>query len=180
MTRRLRSVGLDFADAAPLRLAFTADSAAPPGAVFDVLADVAGWPAWFSAVSRARPFDIGGRPHREVLLRGGVRFVETVLAADPARAYAYRVDETNAPGLRALLEVWQLTPTGPTPAPAPTPAYESGPGGGASRGAGTRIRYVFAVDGTAALRWSVRAARPGIGASFRRAVAALTARAVSH
>ncbi|MGP3953290.1 SRPBCC family protein [Streptomyces sp. 7N604] len=152
MAHPLRPVTLDFVASAPLRLVFTTDAAAPPEAVFRELSDVSGWPEWYGAVTYARPTEDGRG--REIRLRGGTRFLETIVAADPAERYAYRIDRTNAPGLRALLEEWRLTP---------------------SR-TGTRVQYTFAVDGTALLRAAVRLARPGIGHAFRGAVRSLDRR----
>ncbi|MBL1096750.1 SRPBCC family protein [Streptomyces coffeae] len=149
MTHRLRSVGLEYAETAPLRLVFVAEAQAPPGAVFTALADTEGWPRWFRQVSAARATD--GGEGREIRLRGGVRFRETVMAAEPAKRYAYRIDETNAPGLRALLEEWTLAPSG----------------------GGTMVRYVFALDGPPPLRFAARLARPGVGRTFREAVRTL-------
>ncbi|MGW0767735.1 SRPBCC family protein [Streptomyces sp. NPDC002676] len=151
MARRLRAVGTDFVRAAPVRLVFTRDIAASPGAVFHALAeDVGGWPEWFSAVSSARPTEGG----REVRLRGGTRFEETVLVAKAPEVYTYRVDVTNAPGARAWVEEWQLAPAG----------------------TGTRVRMTFALDGTAPFRLVCRLARPGVGRAFRQAVGALDRR----
>ncbi|ARE77936.1 SRPBCC family protein [Streptomyces sp. NPDC059558] len=153
MARRLRPVGLDFIDDAPVRLVFDAGTTAPPEAVYHALAEeVAGWPAWFGAVTLARPTH--GGAGREVRLRGGVRFQETVMAADPGQRYAYRVDTTNAPGVRALLEEWRLAPAG----------------------SGTHVRWTFAADGPTAFRLGLAAARPGLGHSFRTAVRALDRR----
>ncbi|MCK7624794.1 SRPBCC family protein [Streptomyces sp. RS10V-4] len=153
MSRRLRSVELDFAASAPLRLVFTAETAAPPAAVYAALADdVPGWAEWFTGVSQAAPVD-GGRC-RAVRLAGGTRFAETVLAAEPGARYAYRVDTTNAPVLRALLEEWRLTPAG----------------------GGTRVRWTFAADGPAAFRWLMPLARPALGRAFRDSVRALDRR----
>ncbi|MCX5197140.1 SRPBCC family protein [Streptomyces sp. NBC_00249] len=153
MTRRLRPVELDFAATAPTRLVFTATTAAAPDSVYRALAEeVSGWPSWFGAVTLARP--TRGGAGREIGLRGGVRFQETVMAADPERRYAYRVDETNVPGVRALLEEWRLTP----------------------EGSGTRVRWTFAADGPAPFRLALAAARPGLGHSFRTAVRALDGR----
>ncbi|MFD4245496.1 SRPBCC family protein [Streptomyces sp. NPDC058525] len=150
MARRLRPVGLDFTETAPVRLVFAADTAAPPEAVYRALAEeVTGWPRWFRAVTLARPTH--GGAGREVRLMGGVRFLETVMAADPEQRYAYRVDETNAPGMRALLEEWRLTPAG----------------------SGTHVRWTFAADGPASFRLALTAARPGLGHSFRTAVRTL-------
>ncbi|MEU0005805.1 SRPBCC family protein [Streptomyces sp. NPDC006314] len=151
MAQRLRPVGPEFVQTAPLRLAFTRDMAAAPDVVFRALAeDVAGWPEWFSAVSSARPTEGG----REVRLRGGTRFEETVLLAEGPEVYAYRVDVTNAPGARAWVEEWRLAPAG----------------------TGTRVRMTFALDGTAAFRLVCRLVRPGAGRAFRDAVAALDRR----
>ncbi|MFF7972526.1 SRPBCC family protein [Streptomyces sp. NPDC007905] len=148
MAHRLRPVDIEFVGTAPVRLVFTRDIAAAPDAVFRALAeDVSGWPGWFSAVSSARPTEGG----REVRLRGGIRFEESVLVAKAPEVYAYRVDVTNTPGARAWIEEWRLTPAG----------------------AGTRIRMTFALDGTAAFRLVCRLVRPGVGRAFRGAVTAL-------
>ncbi|AQW55026.1 SRPBCC family protein [Streptomyces violaceusniger] len=147
MTHRLRAVGLEYVETAPLRLVFVAEVSASPEAVFEAFTDVEGWPRWFRAVKEARSTDGGKR--RAIRLVGGGRFRETVMAVDPHERYAYRVDETNAPGLRALLEEWTLRP---------------------SDGGGTVVRYVFAVDGTVLLRAVVRAMRPGLRRAFHQAV----------
>ncbi|MFB6437677.1 SRPBCC family protein [Streptomyces sp. NPDC056411] len=154
MARRLRPVELDFVESAPLRLIFAAEAAAPPEAVYAALADdVAGWSSWFTGVARAAPTH--GGHGREVRLTGGTRFTETVLAAEPAAHYAYRVDtSTNTPGLQALLEDWRLTPTD----------------------GGTRLRWIFAADGPAPFRWVMTLARPGLGRAFRESVRALDRR----
>ncbi|MEU9147962.1 SRPBCC family protein [Streptomyces sp. NPDC048349] len=150
MARRLSPVGLDFIEDAPVRLAFAAEAAAPPEAVYRALAEeVVGWPRWFRAVTLARPTH--GGSGREVRLLGGARLQETVMAADPEQRYAYRVDEANVPGVRALVEEWRLTPAG----------------------SGTHVRWTFAADGSAPFRLALAAARPGLGRSFRTAVRTL-------
>lgn len=153
MARRLRAVEMDFAETAPVRLVFTARVTQAPAPVYRALAEqVADWPAWFKAVTLARSTHDGAG--REIGLRGGVRFRETVVAAERERCYAYRVDETNVPGVRALLEEWRLSPSG----------------------SGTRIRWTFAADGPASFRFALAAARPGLGRAFRSAVGALDTR----
>ncbi|MEU3252551.1 SRPBCC family protein [Streptomyces sp. NPDC006997] len=155
--RRLRPVGLDFVAHAPVRLVFAQEVAAEPGAVYRVLAeDVAGWPDWFPGVRSARVVDDGAG--RDVRLVGGTRFRERVLAAKAPEVYAYRVDVTNLPGVRALVEEWRLTPVG----------------GGAGR---TRVRWTFTADGPAPFRGVLRLARGGLGRAFRDAVRALEVRA---
>ncbi|WP_406165657.1 SRPBCC family protein [Streptomyces sp. NBC_00996] len=156
MARRLRPVGADFVENAPLRLVFARVVTAPPEAVFRSLAeDVSGWSEWFSAVTLARPTQDGAG--REVRLRGGTRFEETVLVARAFELYAYRVDVTNAPGARALVEEWRLTPDG----------------------TGTRVQWTFAADGTALFRAALTLGRAGLGRAFRDAVTALDRRLAS-
>lgn len=153
MAHRLRPVGIGFVETAPVRLVFAREITAAPEAVFRSLAeDVPGWSEWFSAVTLARPTDDGAG--REIRLRGGTRFEETILVAKSPEAYAYRVDVTNAPGARALVEEWRLTPAG----------------------TGTRVRWTFAADGTTPFRLVLRSARAGLGRAFRDAVTALDRR----
>ncbi|MFF5157987.1 SRPBCC family protein [Streptomyces sp. NPDC000348] len=155
MAHRLRPVGHDFAGTAPVRLAFDREISAAPERVFRALAeDVTGWPEWFGSVTLARPLDGGAR--REIRLRGGGRFHETVLARRAPEVYAYRVDTTNVPGVRAMVEEWRLAPAG----------------------TGTRVRWTVAADGTAAFRLVLGAARPGLVRAFRDAVTSLDRRLV--
>ncbi|MFE9767507.1 SRPBCC family protein [Streptomyces sp. NPDC005808] len=156
MARRLRPVGPEFIESAPVRLVFARVVTASPEAVFHALAeDVPGWTEWFSAVTLARPTEDGAG--REIRLRGGIRFQETVLAATAPEVYTYRVDVTNAPGARALVEEWRLTPAG----------------------AGTRVQWTFVTDGTAFFRLALRLSRAGLGRTFRDAVTALDRRLAS-
>ncbi|WP_267243377.1 SRPBCC family protein [Streptomyces sp. PR69] len=148
--RALRPVELDFLATAPVRLVFADEIAAAPDAVYRALADdVAGWPRWFTAVVAARSTHQGAG--REIRLKGGVVFGETILAAQPGARYAYRVDQTNAPGPRALLEEWRLTPA---------------PGG-------CRVQWTMAADGPAPLRIAMRLGRRGPGRAFTTAVRGL-------
>nr|WSY56984.1 SRPBCC family protein [Streptomyces sp. NBC_00886] len=153
MAHRLRPVGLDFIDTAPVRLLFAQEMSAAPEAVFHALNDdVPGWAEWFAAVTSARSLDNGAG--RDIRLKGGGHFRETVIAAKEAEVYAYRVDVANAPGVHAMAEEWRLIPAG----------------------GGTRVQWTFAVDGTAPFRGVVRLARPGLGRAFKDAVTALDRR----
>ncbi|HEY3477655.1 MAG TPA: SRPBCC family protein [Streptomyces sp.] len=149
--RPLRDVELDFLDSAPVRLVFTAALAASPEPVYHALAvDTEGWSRWFDAVVSARP-----TPHgREVVLSGGVRFEETVLAADEPSRYAYRADTVNAPGVRALLEEWRVVPA---------------PGAAG----GSVLRWTVAADGSTATRLTLRLLSPGLRRAFHGAARAL-------
>ncbi|MFF7353826.1 MULTISPECIES: SRPBCC family protein [Streptomyces] len=151
MAHRLRPVGVDFVETAPVRLVFAREIAAAPERVFRSLAeDLAGWSEWFPGVSSVRPAGSG----REVRLRGGGRFEESVIVAAAPDLYAYRVDVTNLPGARAWIEEWRLVPAG----------------------TGTRVQMTFALDGTAVFRLLWTLARPGVGRAFRDAVARLDRR----
>ncbi|MFJ1811452.1 MULTISPECIES: SRPBCC family protein [unclassified Streptomyces] len=153
MAHRLRPEGLGFVGTAPVRLVFAREVSASPERVFHALAeDVSGWAEWFPAVTSVRPRD--GGAGRDVRLRGGGRFRETVIAADGPQVYAYRVDVTNAPGLRALVEEWRLSPAGPR----------------------TRVQWTFAADGNGVFRAVMRPARAGLGRSFRDAMTRLERR----
>ncbi|QGV81937.1 SRPBCC family protein [Streptomyces ficellus] len=175
MARRLRPVQLDFLESAPVRLVFDTHVAAPPSAVYRALADeVADSPSWFTAIAAARP--TAGGAGREIRLRGGVVFQERILVTDAGERYAYRVEETNAPGVRALMEEWLLSPAPPSTgtAGATGPAGTSGTAGG-----GTRVRWTMAAEGVAPFRLVMRLARPGVGRSFRDAMRNLDRRLAS-
>ncbi|MEU2915298.1 SRPBCC family protein [Streptomyces massasporeus] len=152
MARRLRPVELDFVEAAPVRHVFVGELAAPVQAVYGALEDVPGWAVWFPQVTAARPVD--GGAGRDITLTGGVRFRESIVAATAPEVYAYRVDVTNLPGVRAIAEEWRLAPAG----------------------TGTRLRWTFATDGTAAYRLALKVARGGQARAFRDAVRALERR----
>ncbi|MGW0107281.1 SRPBCC family protein [Streptomyces cellulosae] len=153
MAHCLRPVGQEFASVAPVRLVFEREITAAPPAVFDALArDVAGWTAWFRVLTLARPLD--GGAGREIRLLGAARFRETILAAEEPDVYAYRVDVTNVPGARAMVEEWRLEPAG----------------------TGTRVRWTMAVDGVAPFRLAMKAGRLGLAAGFRDAMTSLDRR----
>ncbi|KUM95735.1 polyketide cyclase [Streptomyces cellostaticus] len=151
MAHRLRPVEIDFVETAPVRLVFAREIAAAPETVFRSLAeDVSGWSEWFPGVASVRPAEGG----REVRLRGGGRFEESVIVAKAPEVYAYRIDVTNMPGARAWVEEWRLAPAG----------------------TGTRVQMTFALDGTAPFRLLWPLARPGVGRAFHGAVTKLDRR----
>lgn len=148
---RLRAVGADFLDTAPVRFAFTAVIAAPVEEVYRALAeDTASWARWFPLVSAAEPVPGG----RVVVLAGGSRFQETVLVADRPSRYAYRADTVNRPGMRALAEDWRLEPVAD----------------------GSLVRWSVAADPWPAARPLLALARPVLRSAFRRAMLRLDRR----
>ncbi|MFH9005814.1 SRPBCC family protein [Streptomyces afghaniensis] len=152
MAHRLRPVGLDFVGSAPVRHVSELVISAPVEAVYRALEDVPGWAEWFPQVKAARPID-GGKG-RDIRLMGGLRFRESIIAAEAPEVYAYRVDVSSVPGMRAIAEEWRLVPAG----------------------TGTRVRWTFATDGTAAYRLAMRPVRAAQTKAFRDAVTALDRR----
>ena len=139
---RLAEVGLAFADEAPLRLVLHAEIAATPDEVYGALSDDPSAWTWFPSLQGGR-FPAGtnaiGDP-REVRI-GGTTIAETILAADPGRRWAYRVDAMQIPIAKALIEVWDLAEVSAT----------------STRPAATRIVYTFALEPN---RLSTRIAGP--------------------
>ncbi|WP_086563112.1 SRPBCC family protein [Streptomyces africanus] len=152
MAHRLRPVGLDFIAIAPVRHVSELVISAPVEAVYRALEDVPGWVEWFPQVTAARPVD-GGKG-RDIRLVGGLRFRESIIAAEAPEVYAYRVDVSSVPGMRAIAEEWRLAPAG----------------------TGTRVRWTFATDGTAAYRLAMKPVRAAQVKAFRDAVTALDRR----
>ena len=150
-----RLVDLDFLATAPLRLSFAGTLRAAPKAVFAAIADdVAALPRWYGAVAEAQyggpaPFGVGTK--RRVKLVGGMAFHEQIIAWDTPDRYAYRVERTTVPGIRAMAEEWKVVETP----------------------AGTRLAWTMAVDAALPTAAAFRASAPGIALATRRAVGRL-------
>lgn len=153
-----RPVGLDFLESAPLRLSFAGTLHASPEAVFDAVArDVDALPRWYGAVAAAgyggpAPHGLGTK--RRVKLVGGAAFHEEVIAWDAPHRYAYRIERTNVPGIRAMAERWAVVETSK----------------------GTRLVWTIALDATRATAVLARSMAPGMGVATRRALARLDRR----
>jgi hypothetical protein len=149
--KRLRAVGLDFLDTAPVRLEFEAELAAPATAVFGAIsADPATWKSWFPGFSKGRyegapPYGVG--TIREIRMSGST-YRETMLAWDEPTRWAYRVDACTGPLAEALVEDWQVV----------------------DRGGSTTVRWVFAIDPGLVFKVGRVAAEPLMGWLFRRAM----------
>jgi uncharacterized protein YndB with AHSA1/START domain len=158
---RLSPVTTEFLQSAPLRIVVTQHLGASREAVFRELTDdAASWPTWFHEISRAAytgPGPYGPGAGRSVALRGGVRFVESVLVWDEPERFVYRIEETNLSGAHAWMEEWLLTP-GPS-------------------GTGTTLRFTMAIEGHAAVELPLRAVRPMVMRSVRKAMRRLDTRA---
>ena len=87
---------------------------ASPAAVWRALADASAWPAWFAGMKDAHytspaPYGVGSTRSVHVM---SLRADETILAFDVGQRFAFRVDSTNLPLLRALVEVVTLEAVG--------------------------------------------------------------------
>jgi uncharacterized protein YndB with AHSA1/START domain len=110
----LRSEDISFVDRAPVVVRAEVSVPASPAEVWPAFADAPAWMAWFSGMQDARytspaPYGVGSTRSVRVM---GLEADETILAFDPGKCFAFRVDATNAPLLRALVEVVTLEPDG--------------------------------------------------------------------
>ena len=123
MYRTLQPVQLDFVDRAPIVHTLNMELHAPAERVYEMLCDSPATWTWMPSVRGGRwlssEHGVGGR--RQILV-GPAKITETVLAADPGRRWAYRVDTTSVPLANALVEDWVLTEE---PATSTRPAFTS-------------------------------------------------------
>jgi Polyketide cyclase / dehydrase and lipid transport len=149
--RRLRSVGLEFLQTAPLRLEFEGEVRAPPRAVFDAISgDPASWRSWFPGLSGGHyegppPYGVGSI--REIRMSGTV-YRETILAWEEPVRWVFRVDACTVPIGHALVEQWTV----------------------AERGPGAVVGWTFAIEPRPLFRAGSPLARPFMGWLFRRAM----------
>ena len=113
MPWKCRAEGLDFVDRAPFEFLTEADLPAPPKRVFAVLTDIASWPRWFDDMRDAKwtSPQQGGLGATRWMKLGAITVDETILAWDPGRRFAFRIDTATLPLLRAMVEDYALTPT---------------------------------------------------------------------
>jgi carbon monoxide dehydrogenase subunit G len=111
-----RPADLSFLETAPHRKTLTFSLTASPAEVFAALAsDPAGWGEWFPGFSRdghyvtPAPHGVGSR--REVRV-GRTTLVETVLAWEEGRRWAFTISEGGLPGVRSLAEDYVVEPEG--------------------------------------------------------------------
>jgi len=160
MAKRLRPVTAEFLEDAPTRLVFTARFRAKPGEIFrELTEDASTWPLWFAPLRSGGytgPPPYGVAAGRTMTLRGGAHFVESVVVWEEPQRFAYRVEQTNVPGVHAWMEEWGIAP--------------------AAEG-GSVVRFTMALDAVLPVRALVRLARPGIARSVRTAAERLDARA---
>jgi carbon monoxide dehydrogenase subunit G len=106
----LKPVGLDFLESAPRITVVECHVDLPRHQVWEAVVDAPTWSEWWPGVRSASyagapPYGVGTRRIADV---GGWRMEETMLAWDPGRRWAYRIDRSTAPLARAQLESTEL------------------------------------------------------------------------
>jgi uncharacterized protein YndB with AHSA1/START domain len=96
---------------APVRHSAEGLVGADPQAVFATLADSAAWPEWFQGMTKVAPDGDGtGVGATRTVWLGPVRAVERFTTWEPGARFGFCVTEANAPGLKSLVELFDLTP----------------------------------------------------------------------
>ena len=114
MRHPLRREELSFVERAPVVVRAERIVAASPTEVWPAFADAAAWVDWFTGMKEARytsapPHGVGSTRFVHVL---GLKVDETLLAFDPGKCFAFRIDSANLPLLDALVEVVTFEPAG--------------------------------------------------------------------
>jgi uncharacterized protein YndB with AHSA1/START domain len=148
---------LDWIDDAPVRIEARAESAAPPAAVFAVLADHERWPEWFPSVRKVTVLGpaegVGARRRVDI---PGASVDEEFIAWEPGVRWAFTGIAASPRFTRSLVEDCRLTPT---------------PSGG------TEISYTMYLDPPPILRPTATVLVAGIKRNNQRAVEQLARRA---
>jgi uncharacterized protein YndB with AHSA1/START domain len=110
----LRPEDLGFVARAPVVVRAEVTVPAAPTAVWPAFADAPTWVEWFAGMTDARwtsppPHAVGSTRSVQVM---GLAADETILAFDPGKRFAFRVDAANLPVLTALVEEVTLEPDG--------------------------------------------------------------------
>lgn len=148
MTRSLRPVVLGFIDTAPVAHTLHLELAASTEQVYAMLSDSPATWTWMPSVKGGRWLGTDRRvdARREITI-GPATITETILAAEPAQRWAYRIDTSSVPMASALLEDWRLSEVPAT----------------STRPTSTKAEYTFYID---PLRFTGPAARAmGFGLS---------------
>jgi uncharacterized protein YndB with AHSA1/START domain len=101
----------DWYAVAPIQIRHQVFLPAPPERVFAVLADSPGWTKWFKGMRRVR---IEGPATGVGALRtvwvGATSVQEHFIVWDPSARITFHIVESNVPGLRVMVEDYQITP----------------------------------------------------------------------
>lgn len=113
-----RRVEVEEIPTAPAVFTNTVELAITPEQLFEVLADADAWPQWAKAITKvtwtspgADRGEIGVGTTRTVEMQGGIVGEEEFVDWDPPRTMSFYFTATNAPGMEAFAEYYQVVPT---------------------------------------------------------------------
>ena len=105
----------EWIDSAPIRVERSIDIAAPPEAVWALIADHVNWPKWFTSLERVEvtgaPTGVGGQ-RRVTVSR--ISIDEQFTAWDDNEHFAFAVVATKVPFLDTMAESVRIEPTAAT------------------------------------------------------------------
>lgn len=146
---KLRPVGLDFVESAPIRWSFEAVVPAPRARVFEVVAgDAAGWAEWFPGFSSGAYDGPRGVGAKRIVRYAGTTIFETILAWDEPTRWTFRVDRWAVPMAKALVEDWTFE----------------------DHADETLVRWTYAAEPTLSVRLIAPVQRRTMSRTFRRAM----------
>ena len=98
-------------DEAPIQIRHELFLPASPERVFDVMADIGGWTAWFRGMRRIRiDGPATGVGARRTVWVGLSRVGEHFTVWEPGRHLAFHIVDCNLPGLKVMVEDYQIEP----------------------------------------------------------------------
>lgn len=104
---------LEWLDVAPVRASRSRRIARPPAAVWEAIADHAGWTAWFPRMVAVEPGPVaegvGGTRRVDI---GLLQADEEFLAWEPERRFAFTLTGASRPLLVSMVEDIRITPEG--------------------------------------------------------------------
>jgi hypothetical protein len=110
-TFELTEQTLAWVDTAPVRAQHLFALPAPTSAVFDRLADVAGWATWCGGVSKVRvDGPSSGVGAVRTIWSGPARLQERFIEWQPGVRLTFAVVTANLPGIRSFVEDWAVSP----------------------------------------------------------------------
>ena len=149
-----RPENLDFLDRAPFRFVNEGEMPVSAERLFEVLADASTWPKWFDDMREARwtspaPYGVGSTRYVRLTTTA---VDERILAFEPGRRFAFRLESIGLPLVRAMVEDYAVESLGATR---------------------SKLHWVAAYEPTTLARAVHPVVRAVFGRQFRRTVAGL-------
>jgi uncharacterized protein YndB with AHSA1/START domain len=111
MSFRLQERPPGWSEQAPIQIRNELFLPVPPEKVFDVLADSPRWPTWFKGMRRVRVDGLAtGVGALRTVWVGPTRVQEHYIVWEPAHRITFHVIKSSSPGLRVMVEDYQISP----------------------------------------------------------------------